>query len=79
MRVLLLILASCLAASAPAQPAEGEEERTRRGERMGESRGFLEVGQMIPDLELVDDQGNPAKLRELTRGHYTSITLGCLT
>ena len=37
------------------------------------------VGDLIPDLTLVDDQGNPASLRDLTRGHYTTITLGCLT
>jgi cytochrome oxidase Cu insertion factor (SCO1/SenC/PrrC family) len=38
-----------------------------------------EIGDMIPDLVIVDDQGNPANLRELTRGHYTVLTLGCLT
>ncbi len=37
------------------------------------------VGDLIPDLTLVDDQGNPASLRDITRGHYTTITLGCLT
>lgn len=60
-----------------------DEEGARRRERMGgRTRSdlvSLEVGQMIPNLELVDDQGNPARLRELTRGHYTSMTLGCLT
>ena len=38
-----------------------------------------QVGELIPDLTIVDDQGNPAKLRDITRGHYTTITLGCLT
>ncbi len=37
------------------------------------------IGDLIPDLTIVDDQGNPANLRDLTRGHYTTITLGCLT
>jgi hypothetical protein len=37
------------------------------------------VGDMVPDLTIVDDQGNPANLRDITRGHYTTITLGCLT
>ena len=32
------------------------------------------VGDLIPDLTLVDDQGNPANLRDLTRCHYTTIT-----
>jgi hypothetical protein len=34
---------------------------------------------MVPDLTIVDDQGNPVNLRDITRGHYTTITLGCLT
>jgi hypothetical protein len=38
-----------------------------------------QIGDMIPDLVIVDDQGNPANLRELTRDHYTVLTLGCLT
>ena len=38
-----------------------------------------EIGEMVPDLEIVDDQGNPVRLRELTQGHYTVLTLGCLT
>jgi cytochrome oxidase Cu insertion factor (SCO1/SenC/PrrC family) len=37
------------------------------------------VGDMVPDLTIVDDQGNPVNLRDITRGHYTTITLGCLT
>jgi cytochrome oxidase Cu insertion factor (SCO1/SenC/PrrC family) len=38
-----------------------------------------QVGELIPDLTVVDDQGNPVNLRDITRGHYTTITLGCLT
>ena len=38
-----------------------------------------EIGESVPDLTLVDDQGKPAKVRDLTRGHYTVMTLGCLT
>ena len=38
-----------------------------------------QIGELIPDVEIVDDQGNPVGLRELTQGHYTVITLGCLT
>ena len=37
------------------------------------------VGYRVPDLTIVDDQGNPANLRDITRGHYTVMTLGCLT
>ena len=38
-----------------------------------------QLGELIPDLEIVDDQGNPVGLREVTQGHYTVLTLGCLT
>ena len=38
-----------------------------------------QLGEMVPDLEIVDDEGNPVRLRELTQGHYTVLTLGCLT
>jgi len=37
------------------------------------------IGEMIPDLTLVNDKGDPAKLRDITKDHYTVITLGCLT
>ena len=37
------------------------------------------VGDRVPDLTIVDDQGNPANIRDITRGHYTVMTLGCLT
>ena len=63
MRYITAILATFLAFSSLAQPG-----------------GPLpQVGQLVPNLELVDDQGEPAKLRELTRGHYTVMVLGCLT
>ena len=38
-----------------------------------------QLGEMIPDLTIVDDDGNPANLRELATGQYTVLTLGCLT
>ncbi len=63
MRTVTMILATFAAISAFAQPG-----------------GPLpEVGRLVPDLELVSDEGSPAKLRELTRGHYTVMVLGCLT
>ena len=37
------------------------------------------LGEMVPDLTIVDDQGNPANLKGLTSGQYTVLTLGCLT
>ena len=42
--------------------------------------GAPEVGDQIPDLTIVDDQGNPVNIRELaSRSPYTVLTLGCLT
>ncbi len=37
------------------------------------------VGEMVPDVTIVDDQGRPASVRELAQGQYTVMTLGCLT
>ena len=38
------------------------------------------LGEPIPDVTIVDDQGNPANIRELARrSPYTVLTLGCLT
>ncbi len=38
------------------------------------------LGERIPDVTVVDDQGNPANIRELAeRSPYTVLTLGCLT
>ena len=37
------------------------------------------VGELVPDVTIVDDQGNSVVLRELTQGGYTVMTLGCLT
>jgi cytochrome oxidase Cu insertion factor (SCO1/SenC/PrrC family) len=37
------------------------------------------VGELVPDVTIVDDQGNPVSLRDVARGHYTVMTLGCLT
>ena len=37
------------------------------------------IGEIIPDLTLIDDQGNLTRVRDVARGHYTVMTLGCLT
>ncbi len=37
------------------------------------------VGEMVPDVTIVDDQGRPVSVRDLARGQYTVMTLGCLT
>ncbi len=38
-----------------------------------------QIGEPLQDLTLVDDQGNPANIRELARDQYTVFVLGCLT
>lgn len=39
-----------------------------------------QVGEQIPDVTIVDDQGNPVNIRELaSESTYTVLTLGCLT
>lgn len=38
-----------------------------------------QVGDMVPDLTIVDRDGAPVNLRELTRENYTVLVLGCLT
>ena len=37
------------------------------------------VGERVPDVTIVDDQGRPVSIRELAPGQYTVMTLGCLT
>ena len=37
------------------------------------------IGERLPDLTIVDDQGNPVSVREIAREHYTVLVLGCLT
>ena len=37
------------------------------------------VGEMVPDVTIVDDQGRPVSVRDLAQGQYTVMTLGCLT
>lgn len=37
------------------------------------------VGEQLPDVGLVDRDGNPVNLREMAREHYTVLVLGCLT
>ena len=37
------------------------------------------IGEQIPDVTIVDDQGNPVSMRDITTGQYTVLTLGCLT
>ena len=37
------------------------------------------IGEPLPDVSIVDDQGSPVSLRDLTGENYTVLVLGCLT
>ena len=37
------------------------------------------IGELVSDVTIVDDQGNPANIRELATGQYTVLVSGCLT
>ena len=37
------------------------------------------VGEQMPDVTVVDDMGMPVNIRELTKGNYSVLVLGCLT
>ena len=76
-----VLLAGLAAAVWPGGMAWAQEE-IMEGLNSPEAR-FVEapgLGERIPDITIVDDQGNPANIRELARRKpYTVLTLGCLT
>ena len=37
------------------------------------------VGEQLPDITIVDDMGSPVNIREITKGNYSVLVLGCLT
>ena len=37
------------------------------------------VGEMLPDIQVVNDRGDPVNIREVATGQYTVLVLGCLT
>jgi hypothetical protein len=37
------------------------------------------VGEPLPDLTIVNDLGQPVNIREMTKGAYSVLVLGCLT
>ena len=38
-----------------------------------------QVGDLFPDVSVVDDQGVPVNIRELAAENYSVLVLGCLT
>ena len=37
------------------------------------------VGERLPDVTIVDDMGTPVNIRDITKGSYSVLVLGCLT
>ena len=69
---LLVILASVHSATALAQRGPmGSSPRTT-------GFGLPEVGSMLPDVSVFDDDGNAFSTKSL-RGHYSVLVFGCLT
>ena len=38
-----------------------------------------DIGERVPNVDVVDDRGNPVNIREVATGQYTVLVLGCLT
>ena len=75
-------VALCLVGAASAQ-APGGMARGMGAGPSGMDTRFMDIvpdiGEQIPDVTIVDDQGNPVNLRDITSGQYTVLTVGCLT
>lgn len=65
-----------------AAPTLGNAQRAPGGPS-GDIPRFLElgpkVGEQLPDLSIFDDMGNPVNVRDITKGNYSVLVLGCLT
>ncbi len=63
-------------------PSLGNAQRAPGGPS-GDIPRFMElgpkVGEQLPDLTIFDDMGNPVSVREITKGNYSVLVLGCLT
>ncbi len=74
--------ALCLVGAASAQ-APGGMARGMGAGPSGMDTRFMDIvpdiGEQIPDVTIVDDQGNPVNMRDITSGQYTVLTVGCLT
>ena len=74
--------ALCLVSIASAQAPGGMARGMGAGPSGMDTRFMAAVpaiGEQIPDITIVDDQGNPVSMRDITTGQYTVLTVGCLT
>lgn len=90
--ILALALGAGTGAAAMAGPAPAPQERPS-GMRAptGEMRTGLRrlqdrfeanspaPGERFPNLTLYDSDGNKVRMKDMVRGHYTVVVLGCLT
>ena len=37
------------------------------------------IGELVPDVRVVNDRGDPVNIREVATGQYTVLVLGCIT
>ena len=78
-KVLIPLAVAALLQSGPAlaQQGMGAPGAERPSPRFD---AVMQIGEQIPDLTIVDDQGNPVNIRKLASSSaYTVLTLGCLT
>ncbi len=77
-----LLLVGVASAQAPGGMARGMAAGMGAGPTGMDTR-FMDIvpgiGEQLPDISIVDDQGNPVNMRDITTGQYTVLTLGCLT
>jgi cytochrome oxidase Cu insertion factor (SCO1/SenC/PrrC family) len=65
-----------IAVAQPPVAADAAEARQRGISRF--EREAPEIGELLPNLEVIDSQGKPFPLRNL-KGSYTVLVFGCLT
>ena len=76
------LLISCLLLLSVACASSGPEMRMMDGIEPLQERAAVmpAVGDVFPDITIVDDQGQPVNIRSLAgEKPYTVLTLGCLT
>jgi hypothetical protein len=75
-----ILVALVVAAVAVAQEPPGRGKRSPRdqvNQRFAETAPA--VGEPVPDVVVYNADGNEHKLREMLRGRYAVLVLGCLT
>ena len=80
---LAIIAAALISSGASAQrPGPGQMPNPNAGDGPGAERFWPaapEVGELFPDVEVVDNAGRPVNIRNLPTENYAVIVLGCLT